>query len=221
MRYTTLLIDFDGTLFDTRNAIRRTLAQLAEQRGVAPFDPGAIDAVIDSGLTLSDMLRSLVSWNDDASLDIWIEHYRQIYNSGIGAVESAPYPGVEEAMRTLHHHGAEIFVVSNKGEVSVLASLDHHRLRPYFREVIAATGARPTKPDPLSFVERVLPLMHAKDAQRVLVVGDTEVDITYARNIGATSCWAAYGYGQPDRCKALGPRYTIQSPGDLLQHMFD
>jgi phosphoglycolate phosphatase len=221
MRYATLLIDFDGTLFDTHNAIRRTLSQLAAQRGIAPFDPAAIDAAINSGLTLADMLRPLVSWTDPASLDIWIEDYRQIYNSGIGIVESAPYPGIEEAMRTLHHHGAELFVVSNKGEASVSASLEHHRLRQYFREVIAATGARPTKPDPMSFVERVLPLIHAKDAQRVLMVGDTEVDITYARNIGATSCWATYGYGHRGRCKALAPRYAIPNPGALLQYMFD
>jgi phosphoglycolate phosphatase len=221
MRYTTLLIDFDGTLFDTRNAIRKTLAELARRRGVAPFESEAIDEVIDLGLPLAAMLDALVLPNDTASLNTWIDDYRQIYNSGIGVIESAPYPGIEGVLRALHRRSAEMFVVSNKGEVSVLASLEHHHLRPYFRDVIGSRGALPTKPESASFVERVLPLMHATDVEEVLVVGDTEIDITYARNIGASSCWAAYGYGRPDSCEALTPHFVMRNPDDLLRYVFD
>jgi phosphoglycolate phosphatase len=217
MRYSTLLIDFDGTLFDTRNAIRLTLAELAARRGVAAFDSVAVDAVIDQGLPLTDMLRVLLFQVDAPDLDVWIADYRQIYNAGLGISESSPYPGVENVLRSLYRNGIEMFIVSNKGEASIMASLEYHHLRSYFREVIAAVGELPPKPDPTSFVKKIKPLIGAGNREQVLVVGDTEVDISYARNIGAASCWAAYGYGQAESCEVLTPHFVIQTPEDLLR----
>jgi phosphoglycolate phosphatase len=44
---------------------------------------------------------------------------------------------------------------------------------------------------------------------RVLVVGDTDIDLRFALNIGAAGCWAEYGYGHHASCRALRPAYTI------------
>lgn len=43
----------------------------------------------------------------------------------------------------------------------------------------------------------------------VLVVGDTEADIRYARNIGARSVWCSYGYGEQERCRELKPEFVV------------
>ena len=217
MRYCTLLMDFDGTLFDTRNAIRLTLAQLTDRRGVAAFDCAAVDAVIDQGLALAEMLRRLVPEASVGGLDEWIDDYRAIYNGGLGVVHSAPYPGVEAVLQRVHRRGIEMFIVSNKGLASVLASLEHYRLRRYFREVIAAVDERPPKPEPESFLAQVKPLIGNQRSEQVLVVGDTEVDLRYARNIGASSCWAAYGYGQEAGAQWPSPDFVIQAPEDLLE----
>ena len=40
-------------------------------------------------------------------------------------------------------------------------------------------------------------------------VGDTATDIQFAKNIGAASCWATYGYGDAGRCHTLQPTYRI------------
>lgn len=58
--------------------------------------------------------------------------------------------------------------------------------------------------------------MAAMNTSQVLVVGDTEVDLAYAQNIGAASCWAAYGYGRSASCAALAPHFVVCSPTDLL-----
>lgn len=219
MRYCTLLMDFDGTLFDTRQAIRLTLAQLTERRGVAAFEGAVVDAVIDQGLALAPMLRRLVPEGSAGLLEEWIADYRSLYNGGLGVAHSAPYPGVEAVLQHAQRHGIELFIVSNKGQASVLASLEHYRLRHYFREVIAAVDERPPKPQPASFLAQIQPLIGHQSSEQVLVVGDTEVDLHYARNIGAPSCWAAYGYGQAAAAQGLSPDFVIQAPQDLLQIM--
>jgi phosphoglycolate phosphatase len=47
------------------------------------------------------------------------------------------------------------------------------------------------------------------------MVGDTETDIQLAKNSGMACCWASYGYGEAERCRALEPEYEISSIAEL------
>jgi phosphoglycolate phosphatase len=51
--------------------------------------------------------------------------------------------------------------------------------------------------------------------QDVLVVGDTEADLQYAKNIGAVACWARFGYGEKEECENLGPDLVVDSLEEL------
>lgn len=205
MRYQTLLIDFDGTLFDTRDAIRQSLQALTALHVMQPFPPDAVDAVIDAGLTLDDMLRYLLPDMAIARLTRLAEDYRQIYNGGAGIRASSPYPDLAATLGKISAAGIEMILVSNKGEVSVRATLDHHGLTGFFRDLVGLAG----KPDPTGFHQRIAPHMAASHPAAVLVVGDTPADLLYARAIGAQGCWARYGYGNEASCRALAPVAAI------------
>ncbi|WP_371998968.1 HAD family hydrolase (plasmid) [Tistrella mobilis] len=211
MRCQTLLIDFDGTLFDTRDAIRLSLAALAELHGQAPFAPDAVNAVIDAGLTLDDMLRQLMPELGDDRRASRAEDYRRIYNGGVGVRASRPYPELAATLDRIAAAGIEMILVSNKGEVSIRDALDHHGLDGYFRDLIGLAG----KPDTAAFRRRIAPHMAATDAAAVMVVGDTPADLLYARAIGAHGCWARYGYGAEAACRALAPAATINRLNEL------
>jgi len=49
------------------------------------------------------------------------------------------------------------------------------------------------------------------------MVGDTEADLHFARDVGIRSCWASYGYGDHDGCRALAPDYEIATFPGLLE----
>jgi phosphoglycolate phosphatase len=51
--------------------------------------------------------------------------------------------------------------------------------------------------------------------RRMLMVGDTETDIVFAKASGIACCWASYGYGDMGRCRALAPQYEIAGIADL------
>ncbi len=76
---------------------------------------------------------------------------------------------------------------------------------------------RAPKPGPESFLERIKTRMRHGDNARVLVIGDTEIDLGYFHNLGVASCWAAYGYGIASRCEVLAPDFVIQSATSLLR----
>jgi phosphoglycolate phosphatase len=214
--YSCVIIDFDGTLFDTRRAISATLCETFAARNVPPPPQEHVEAIIGRGITLEETLTQLLPQSVPAAqLNEWVMTYRRIYNSGTGIHASTPFPGSRAALAQLHAAGAPVVIVSNKGEESVHAILTHFGMHDFVRLVIAARGASPTKPDPRSYYERIVPILGTAASEHVLVAGDTHLDILYARHIGATACWAAYGYGDPDECQLLHPEFIAASPEEI------
>lgn len=213
--FSSVIVDFDGTLCDTRKAISATLYETFAMRGVPPPVEARVETIIARGLTLEQTFKLLVPNVSPAELDAWVAAYRRIYNSGTGIRASAPFPESREALARLHAAGTPVVVASNKGERSVNEILSHFGLLGFVRLVIAASDASPTKPDPRSYFERIAPVLGGAACEQVLVAGDTDVDIHYARNIGAAACWAAYGYGDPQECRLLDPDIIAESPNDI------
>lgn len=219
--FSSVIIDFDGTLFDTRQAISATLDETFAAYNVPPPSRGRVDTLIGRGITLEETLAHLMPQNTPYSqLGEWAATYRRIYNSGTGIRASIPFSGSRAALARLYAAGIPIVIVSNKGEASVRAVLIEFGMKDFVRLVIAACDASPTKPDPRSYIERIAPVLGAAASERVLVVGDTDMDIRYARTIGATACWASYGYGDPDHCRLLQPEFIAATPAEIVQPFF-
>jgi phosphoglycolate phosphatase len=52
-------------------------------------------------------------------------------------------------------------------------------------------------------------------SRQILMVGDTELDILFAKKSGMSCCWVSYGYGDAQRCRALKPEHEIASIAEL------
>jgi phosphoglycolate phosphatase len=216
INYSSVIIDFDGTLFDTRRAISATLYETFAAYNVPPPPRERVEALIGRGINLEETLTHLMPESVPAAqLNEWVMTYRRIYNAGTGIRTSTPFPGSRAALAQLHAAGAPVVIVSNKGEASVHAILTHFDMHDFVHLVIAARDASPTKPDPRSYFERIAPVLGTAASEHVLVAGDTDIDILYARSIGATACWAAYGYGDPDECRLLHPEFIAASPNEI------
>jgi phosphoglycolate phosphatase len=214
--FSSVIIDFDGTLFDTRRAISATLYETFAAYNVQPPSQERVEAIIGRGITLEETLTQLMPQRIPAAqLNEWALTYRRIYNSGTGIRASTPFPGSRAALAQLHAAGAPVVIASNKGEASVHDALTHFGMHDFVGLVIAAHDASPTKPDPRSYFERIVPVLGTAACEHVLVAGDTGIDILYARRIGATACWAAYGYGDPDECRLLHPEFIAMSPNEI------
>ena len=53
-------------------------------------------------------------------------------------------------------------------------------------------------------------------AEGVLGEGDTVADIQFAKNIGGSSCWCRYGYGDREACQELGPQFVVDSLDEVV-----
>jgi phosphoglycolate phosphatase len=73
----------------------------------------------------------------------------------------------------------------------------------YIDIVLSAEDVAHRKPDARLYTEHIAPLLPLTPDSQTLVVGDTETDILFANNANLLSCWATYGYGDKQRCRAL------------------
>ena len=206
-----IILDYDGTLFDTRPAIVHCLGRAFEQSGRSiPARDLVIDAV-GTGATLPDTLllldRGLRS--NSARLDELVVTYRRLYRDE-GTALLHQYPSVTETLQELHRSGVICVVVSNKGIDAIRRSLDAAGLSPLIDYVVGDQPGAPKKPEPLVVTDLIVP-RYCFGRDEMLIVGDTELDIQFARRTGIASCWAAYGYGAPASCRALEPDFEISS----------
>jgi phosphoglycolate phosphatase len=208
--FDAVIFDYDGTLFDTRDAIVHCLRRAFELcRRPIPLAETTKDAV-KSGLPLEETVISIdpTLRIDPFALSEIVQVYRRLYHDE-GAMLLRPFAGATEALQELHRGGTKCAVVSNKGIAAVRRSLDESGLTAFIDVTFGEATGLPKKPDPAVLTEHILPRFQQLESRRVLIVGDTEIDILFARRCGAYACWVSYGYGDPDRCRSLEPDHEI------------
>src|SRR4029077_6600827 len=125
------------------------------------------------------------------------------------------FDGVAETLAAVKTAGIGIVLVSNKGKAGLHLLLEHLNITGYFDLILSADSVQHHKPSAALYSTHIAPVFPQIDSKDILVVGDTESDLRFAANIGAHTCWAAYGYGDAATCTALAPTFTISSISEL------
>ncbi|WP_210463976.1 HAD family hydrolase [Rufibacter roseolus] len=218
--YPVVIFDFDGTLCDTEEAIQYTFHQAFEQKGITPPPPEKVKQAIGTGGNLSEFLPMLYpplrGEHKKPELEEWVLHYRHIYDTDGGRLTTL-FPGVNELLSRLKDKDINCVVISNKGQRAIEDALERFDICRYFDLVIGDNPNLPLKkkPHPMAY-EQVIKTHYPRFSPlQVLMVGDTDADLFFAKNAGLPSCWAAYGYGAEETCLAAEPTFTIQSVEQL------
>ncbi|KAK1147201.1 hypothetical protein N8T08_001940 [Aspergillus melleus] len=220
--YKLVIFDFDGTIFDTYDAIEHSV--LLTFSTLLPGFTAPLDQVrrlVSTGAPPGNTFRSLHPDPNIFDEDRWVKTYRELY-AAHGQQRAKPFPGAELVLRSLRARDIPIVIISNKGVEALKSALTKTGLLGYFPEPFILGDGIPgvtRKPDPSSFTDVMLPRLKELYGERegeVLMVGDTRTDIQFARNIGAKVSWCRYGQGDSEECDRLNPDFTIDSVIDLL-----
>ena len=210
--FKVVIFDYDGTLFDTRPAIVHCIQRAFAACGRPIPALETVAGTVRTGLPLQEtffVLDENLRTGGDA-LDEVVKTYRKIYLDE-GAPLTKPFVGVRDALQDIHARGTKCAVVSNKGIAAIRQSLDQSQLSSFVDMVFGDEPGLPKKPDPAIVLDHILPRYARLQREQTLVVGDTEIDILLARRTGIPCCWASYGYGETERCRALKPEHEISS----------
>lgn len=207
-----IILDFDGTLADTRDNIVRTLQASMHQLGLPVADEAACASTI--GLKLDDACRHLYPDGPADLADRFVETYREIFFRNKESLVPAPFPHVLPTLRQLRQRGVVLTIASSRGTGSLHAFIDAMGLRDCISYVLGADSVEHTKPHP----EPVLRTLCETgiDAAHTLVVGDMPVDILMGRNAGVQTCGVTYGNATRDQLQAAGADFLIDDFAELL-----
>ncbi|MGZ8257865.1 MAG: phosphoglycolate phosphatase [Methylotenera sp.] len=203
-----VMIDLDGTLMHTAPEIAQAVNRMLADIGKPALDEKQVEAYIGEGVTTL-IKRCLAQRLDAQRLDIqhpdgepdaavlvkaqklFFEHYAKI------VTESKPYPGVVAGLQALRSAGYRLACVTNKQERFTLPLLEASNLLQYFELVVSGDTLQKKKPEP----DQIFYICEkfGVSVQEAVLIGDSNIDITAARNAGCYVFAVPYGYNQ-GRC---------------------
>jgi phosphoglycolate phosphatase len=220
-KYKLVIFDFDGTLFATHEAIIHCVTKTFEKyKAIAPSRELIYES-ITKGIGLEDTFKFLnPALGISTTIQQWVDSYREFYQKE-GETKMAPFDNVESVLRDIASTNIPIVVISNKGIAAIQSALDNFHLNSFVSLIVGDTKGIKKKPDPMIYNEIIKPKFGTIAAQDTLIIGDTSADLLFAKNIGADSCWASYGYGAPDECRNINPTYSIKDLNELSSILID
>src|ERR1051326_5236209 len=208
-----IIFDFDGTLVSSIEGMAACMGKTLQLYGYRRPSVDRVRATI--GLTLEDSIRKLTKWAcPESDIPLVVRTYRNSYDIE-GAGLTTLFGGVAETLAAVKSCGIKSVLVSNKGNAALVRLLQQFKIINYFDLTLSADSVQHHKPSAALYTTHIAPVFPQINPKDILVVGDTESDLGFAGNIGAQSCWAAYGYGHDATCTAFAPKYTISSISDL------
>ena len=211
-KYDCVLFDFDGTVADTGEGIRKSVAYSLEKLGFPPLPEATLSRFI--GPPLHDSYMEFCGMDDDQA-EAAIAAYRERYVD-IGLYESRLYPGMAMLLRALHAAGAWVAIASAKPQFMLERLAKHFGIDKYL-SAISGTGLSRHSADKRDLILAALP--EGADPKRVCMVGDRRFDIEAAVALGMAGAGADYGYSLPGELAGAGACAVLDSVAGLCEFL--
>jgi phosphoglycolate phosphatase len=209
MPITTVIFDFDGTLASSLEGIWTCMSETFARFHFPQPTLEQVRATV--GLTLETSI-DLLTENRATRLGEMVAFYRSLHDAKAAPLTRL-FDGAVPALAQLRSQKICTILVSNKGRAGLHQLVSQLHISTLLDVILSAQDVAFPKPDARLFTTTIAPLLPDPSAppSHTLMVGDTETDILFAKNAGLVSCWAAWGYGTPGRCRSLWPDYELNS----------
>lgn len=210
MRFEHVAFDLDGTLIDSRADLTSAVNHVMRTLGRPEIPPETLYRYVGNGARV--LLERALGPDHQQHLERGFGLFMDYY--GVHLLDATrPYPGMVEALAALETRGVHISVLTNKPVAlsrAILAGLD---LAGRFVDVIGGDSLPTRKPDPAGLLQLGERTNTPRD--RLLLVGDSNVDVDTARNARVAFCGVAWGL-TPDVLVAANPERVIAHPAELI-----
>lgn len=212
-----IILDFDGTLGDTRANIVLTMRQTLQRLGYPVAEEGEIASTI--GLPLEEGFRQLLpELPEDKVLECALT-YRDIFEVNRKKLVPKLFPGVKETLSRLREKGYVLTVASSRSSSSLNGFLADMGIAGYVSYVLGADNVKMAKPHPEPVLRTMEDLGYS--AAETLVVGDMPVDILMGKGAGTLTCGVTYGNSSREDLVASGADFIIDGIGALIDVLKD
>lgn len=230
-----IIFDLDGTLVNTIGDIGHACNAVLEKQGFRTHSIDSYKEFVGNGLPMTiyralpeDIQNEIKGMDYDGygrepdfnhhKLESYVRDLITYYELH-PTEKTTLYEGVMELLNILKAKGIKWGIHTNKTNSIAIKVADE-----FFdsKEYIGLKGPNqltPRKPNPKGSLDLLDSI--AKEASRisldeVLFVGDSEVDIDTAKNLGVKVVAVSWGFRKEDFLKSLNPDYLIHHPMELV-----
>ena len=183
------VFDLDGTLVDSKQDLALSVNAMRQELNLAPLPLDQIASYVGHGVNLL-VRRALGTYATDENIEKGLAFFLQYYRHHM-LDNTAPYPGVAEALEALRTH--KLAVLTNKPVNFSREMLVRLGFAPYFAFVYGGNSFAQKKPDPMG-LHKLMEDLNVPAGQ-TLMVGDSDTDVLTGRNAGVWTCGVSYGFG--------------------------
>ena len=206
MRYESLILDIDGTLWDSRALVAQGYNLQLEKEGLNRYfvDAEQLKPLFGKVMTeiADNMFPDLPESERYALMDRCMERENRLLHENECAIG---YPGIAEALSCLAKNH-RLFIVSNSQCGYPELCIGKLGLKPYITGHLCFGDTGTDKGTTIRI------LMEKYAISSAAYVGDTEGDRQAAEKAGIDFLWAAYGFG-----KVTSYTEKLDSPMDLIK----
>ena len=207
----SLCFDLDGTLVDTAPDLIRVLNTVIAEDGLTQTDYQSArrDVGYGSRKLITEAFRRDGKSITPDRLDILQTLFLKLYAEDIARL-SCPFPGVVDTLCALKTEGAELSVCTNKPGYLARPLIQTLGLEKLFVRIVGSDDVRQKKPHP----SHIFHSAGHRNAQNIVMIGDSLPDILAAKNAKVRSIAVCYGYSSIP-VEKLGADCVIRSFRDM------
>lgn len=214
LKYSAVLLDFDGTIADTGRGIFNSIQYAVEKLGFEPLDSETLRRFI--GPPIYDSFKRELGLDDEKS-EFAVRKYREKYSEG-GIYELDLYDGILPLMKTLKENDIKIGIASSKPQNFIIRLVDFLEIGNLI-DFISAPSADDTPQSKASLINNAAEALNiSKD--RIIMVGDRHFDINGANGAGVESIGVTFGYGSEEELKNAGATYIAGCAEEIADIIF-
>lgn len=205
-----VFFDLDGTITDSGDGIRRSVAYALNKLGVSEKDYGDLSRYVGPSLKFSFTTYHGLS---DSESELAIKYYRELYLSG-AMYENRMYNGIDTLLKRLSERGIVLAVATAKPEPLAIKVIENLGIMNYFTCISGATLDK-KKNDKIDIIASALERLSIKEPTAVCMVGDRKYDIIAANELGLKSVAVLYGYGNREEFEESKAGYIVKDVQEL------
>jgi phosphoglycolate phosphatase len=212
-----IVFDFDGTLADTWRDLAAALNRTLEEDGLEPATGPEVRFWIGHGVM--PLIQRAVPDASPARIERLRARFFAHYEHGCLDTTQL-YDGIADCLAACD--GADLAIASNKPAVFLAPMVERLGIASRFAIVLGGDSLPVRKPDGAVLVETAARVAartgHAHG--RVVMVGDSAVDVETGRNAGATTIGCAWGLRGRDELVAAGVDHLVEHPSEIAKRVW-
>jgi phosphoglycolate phosphatase len=208
--YEHVAFDLDGTLVDSRGDLAAAVNRVLRALDRPEIDVATVSRYVGEGARV--LVERALGAGSGAAVERGLQLFLEYYDAHL-LDTTRPYPGIPDALATLAASGVALSVLTNKPAAMTRAILDGLGLGERFVAVVGGDSLPVRKPDPAG-LEHVRSLTGTA-RERMLLVGDSPIDVRTARAGSIAFCGVAWGFAA-DALRAAGVDPIVDHPRALV-----